>query len=103
MRTSGGTARRLARAWGPELLTAALLTAIAFAGQRDDPLFAIFMGIAGAIFWYMGFRHRQTPLHAKVGRVQDTVDDIRDMLVQDDHDVQDGQGARNTTHLRVIR
>lgn len=77
-----GAARSSLRTWWPELITTALLVAIALAGQKDDPLFAVFCALIGAIFWAMGFRHRHLPLaiairdtHESMRRVEHKLDE----------------------------
>ena len=50
------------RAWWPELLCAAILAVISFAGQPDDFLFAVFVAIMVGIGWALGFRHRHHPV-----------------------------------------
>jgi hypothetical protein len=84
--------------WWPELLCAALLTAVAFAGQPNDLLFAVFCALIGAAFWAMGFRHRRTPLHARVDQIGETVDEVRDILTEDN-----GRGSGPHRVLRLIR
>lgn len=104
MRRFAGTARKIARGWWPESIAVALLTAIAFAGQKDDALFSVFCFIVMAIAWAMGRRHRLTPLHAKLDRIGNVVNETyAAVLAEDVQDDQDEQGVRNTTHLRVIR
>ena len=68
--------------WWPELLCAALLTAVAFAGQPNDLLFAVFCALIGAAFWAMGFRHRRTPLRARVEQIGETVSQVHDILTE---------------------
>lgn len=91
MMTTGRRMARAARAsfreWWPELLCAALLAAIAFAGQPDDFLFSVFCAIVGAIFWGMGYRHRALPLHKRIdgltAGVRDLMRDVREDRVRD--------------------
>jgi hypothetical protein len=71
---TGHAVRANLRIWWPELLVAAMLTAIAFAGQKDDPLFAIFCGLIGAIFWALGFRHRHRPIVDVIRRMDAKLD-----------------------------
>ena len=67
-------ARANLRAWWPEILCAGILVAIAFAGQKDDPLFAVFCGLIGAAFWAMGFRHRHRPVFEVIRRMDAKLD-----------------------------
>lgn len=92
-------AAALAKTWWPELLCAALLSAVACAGQPDDLLFAIFCAVTGAIFWAMGFRHRRTPLHARIDRISETVTEVRDLLADDGGDRAGGDSARPVLRL----
>jgi hypothetical protein len=71
---------RALRAWWPELLYAAFLTPIGFVAGKDGLWTVMFCLVFGAVFWAMGFRHRRTPLHAKVDRISETVDDVKDIL-----------------------
>lgn len=104
--TAAGRARVIARtgkflrAWWPELLAAALLTAIGLAGQKDDPLFAAFVAIFGAIFWAMGRRHRMTPLRQTMEQTRDEVRAVRDILTDAPPDESDDDGR---PHLSVVR
>lgn len=99
MRSITGSALSRLRAWWPELLTVALLIVTGAAGQRDDPLFAMFTAIVGAIFWSMGWRHRRLPLHAKLDRMAGTVDEVHEMLLAADSDAAGGDGA---PRLRLV-
>lgn len=94
MQIFAGTAHsvgRFLRPWWRELLTVSILAAIGCAGQPNDPLFAIFMGAVGGVFWAMGYFHRQTPLRKQVTEVQGTLSEVHTILmeqdVQDDPDV----------------
>jgi hypothetical protein len=72
--------RSIARAWWPELLYAAFLTPVGFAAGKDGLWTVMFCLVFGAVFWAMGFRHRRTPLHAKVDRITETVSEVKDLL-----------------------
>jgi len=72
--------RRTLRAWWPELIWVVLLTLMAFSGDGYPPLASMVIGVFGAIFWAMGFRHRRTPLHDKVDRITETVGEVKDIL-----------------------
>ncbi len=81
MRVLAGAVRRVSlRAWWPELLAAAVLAAAGLAGQKDDPLFAVFEGIVAGIFWAMGFRHRHLPLGRVIRDTHDGMSRIEDQL-----------------------
>lgn len=69
------------RTWYPEVLAAAILIAVGFAGQRDDPLFAVFEGVVVAIGWGMCARHKHLPLHDKLNRVGRDVEQVRDLII----------------------
>ena len=73
-------AARLFKEWWPECLTAALLVVIGMAGQKDDPLFAVFCAIIGALFWVMGWRHRRLPLQATLEGVRQDVRDLGEVI-----------------------
>lgn len=66
------------REWWPELLCGAILAAAGFAGQKDDPLFAIFEGLVVAVAWAMGHRHRRLPMQATLDGVRQDVSGVRD-------------------------
>lgn len=72
---------RFMHEWWPEMLCAAMLTAIAFAGQSDDWLFSVFCAIIGAIFWAMGHRHRRLPMQVTLDGVKQDVRETRDILL----------------------
>lgn len=90
---------RFSRQWWPELLCAAILAAIGFAGQRDDPLFAIFEGLIVGVAWAMGHRHRTLPLHRKVDGLTDGVRDLIDEVRQD----REAPVAPDGPQLRIVR
>lgn len=82
-RAVGAALGRL-RSWWPEALAAAILIAICFAGQKDDPLFAIVEGIIGAIFWAMGFRHRHLPLAVAIHETHEGMRRMEEKLNRDE-------------------
>lgn len=113
MQVFAGTARnaagRFLRAWWPELLACSILAAVGSAGQRNDPFFAVFMVICGFIFWAMGFRHRVTPLHTKVDRidgnvteVQGTINAVHTMLAEQDVQDEPDDLVHPDRHLHVV-
>lgn len=81
---AAGAALAKLRSWWPELLAAAILIAICFAGQKDDPLFAILEGIIGAIFWAMGFRHRHLPLAVAIHETHEGIRRVEARLDRDE-------------------
>lgn len=92
--TSAVTAARAnLKIWWPELLVIAMLTAIGFAGQPDDPLFAVFCGLIGAIFWALGFRHRHLPFMQTIRRIDARLDEA---LARDEPEPE-------RPHLAVVR
>lgn len=90
------------RSWWPELLVGALLVVIAFAGQKDDPLFAAFCAVIGAGFWALGFRHRRLSLHKMIGDVRQDVADVKDIVLTIAEDPE-GKPGRPPRPLRLVR
>lgn len=87
------------RRWWPELLAGGLLVLIGCAGQKDDPLFAVFVAVTLAIGWGMCARHRVRPLHEKVDRIGAGVRELLDETRGQHEPAAQEPGPR----LRVVR
>lgn len=102
-RRNAAALRARFREWWPEATCAALLLVIAFAGQKDDPLFAVFCAITGAIFWAMGIRHRRLPLQATLDGVRQDVSEVREIITAAVAAAEDEPPARPGARLKVVR
>jgi hypothetical protein len=87
------------RKWWPELLCAALLILIGSLGQKDDPLFSVFVAIVLAIGWGMCARHKRMPLHDKLDKVGQDVEQVRDIIIAATTEPDDGQPAAPVLQL----
>lgn len=82
------------RAWWRELLCAGLLTLIGFAGQKDDALFAMFVGVTLAIGWTLGYSRKLRPLHRKIDNLTDVAAEMVDQILADREEPAEDTGPR---------